>query len=566
MELFLLTTPRRFLAALCGMLALIVTPAAAISFTDRGDAALLAGQIAGAMTDGELLGQVLFLGWQGKSPSAEILRWVGTRAIGGIKIFPRNVTDLTSLVRDVSVMQKLAAKNRFAIPLFVATDQEGGWVRHIRGETSVSPGNLALGAAGAPGDAYKTGYYLGLELAALGINMDFAPDADVYANPKAAVIGPRSFGSDPSAAGLLSAAYARGMKDAGVLCAAKHFPGHGSADQDSHGHLPQIDVSFDQLLDRDLIPYRILIREGIPAVMSGHLAFPRILDKETPASLSSFFLRTVLRDRLGFKGLVITDDMEMEGVLVNGLDTPAACRQALQAGNDMVLVSHTPAVQEKTWNALIAVMKSDNAFRVEVRESVTRILETKLRYFRSAHVAVSPDSSALLQKVPAPGASNFFAQLSARAVTLIAGRRIPYRPAARERILLCSQYAEFLAEGKRRYPNADTLLFNWDPFYHARPEDRADVRSRAAAYDTVIFCIANYNSLEVLSDLKGMARKLIVISCMSPVYLTDVPWVETAVAVYGGSHDSFRAGFGVIAGDYMATGVLPIRFTLQGRP
>jgi beta-N-acetylhexosaminidase len=557
---------RRVLAALCGLSMAAAIPGAALSFTDPGDPAVLAARIAGAMTREELLGQILFLGWQGKGPSADILRWIGARGIGGIKIFPRNVSDLTSLARDVSVMQKLAANNGFSIPLFVATDQEGGWVRQIRGETSVSPGNLAVGAAGAPGDAYRTGWYLGNELAALGINMDFAPTADVYANPEATVIGPRSFGSDPAQAGLLSAAYARGMKDAGVLCAAKHFPGHGSADQDSHGHLPKIDVSLEQLLDRDLIPYRILIREGIPAVMSGHLAFPRILGDTTPSSLSSFFLRTVLRDRLGFKGLVITDDMEMEGVLANGLDTAEACKEALLAGNDMVLVSHTPAVQEKAWKTLIAAMKADAVLLATVKESVARILEAKLRYFRAGHVSVSPDAAAVLRKVPAPGASDFFAQLSARAVTLIAGKAIPYRPAARERILLCGQYDEFLAEGKRRYPNADTLLFSYDPFYKARPEDVAGVRARAARYDTIIFCVANYNSLDILKDLKGMARKVIVISTLSPVYLTDTPWVETAVAVYGTGHDSFRAGYGVLAGDYVATGVLPLRFEPGGQP
>ncbi len=544
------------------MLIASALPLAALSFTDPADAAELAGRITAAMTTEELLGQVLFFGWQGKGTPPDILHWVGAGAIGGIKIFPRNVSDLSSLARDVASMQKLAAKNRFAIPLFVATDQEGGWVRQIRGETSVSPGNLAVGAAGAPGDAYRTGYYLGGELAALGINMDFAPTADVYSNPEATVIGPRSFGSDPSETGLLSAAYARGMKDAGVLCVAKHFPGHGSADQDSHGHLPKIDVSLDQLLDRDLIPYRMLIREGIPAVMTGHLAFPRILGDDTPASLSSFFLRTVLRDRLGFKGLIITDDMEMQGVLANGLDTAQACKQALEAGNDMVLVSHTLTVQEETWKSLDAAVKNDAAFRKDVTESAARILEAKLRYFRAPHVPVSPDPAVVLQKVPAPGASDFFAQLSARAVTLISGTAIPFRPAARARILLVGQYNEFLAEGKRRYPSADTLLFNYDPFYHARPEDRAEVRARAAGYDTVIFCIANYNSLDVLKDLSGIARKVIVISTLSPVYLTDVPWVETAVAVYGTGHDSFRAGFGVIAGDYVATGVLPIHFTL----
>ncbi|MGA2974786.1 MAG: glycoside hydrolase family 3 protein [Spirochaetia bacterium] len=547
-------------AALCLILALaspIIAPA--LSFKDPGDPVTLAGRLADSMTDEELLGQVFFLGWQGVGPSQDILRWIGARGIGGVKIFPRNVSDLPSLARDIASMQKLASRNRLAIPLFVATDQEGGWVRQIKDETSVSPGNLALGASGDPGDSYLTGYYLGEELSALGINMDFAPTADVYSNPEASVIGPRSFGSDPSSAGLLSAAYARGMRNAGVLCTAKHFPGHGSADQDSHGHLPKIDVSLDQLINRDLIPYRILIREGIPAVMSGHLAFPRILGSLTPASLSPFFLHSVLRDKLGFKGLVITDDMEMEGVLDDGLGTPSACRRALEAGNDMVLISHTPATQEKTWKLLITVVRSNKAFKAALRESVERILECKLRYFRSG-AAGSVAAAAVRAQIPAPGAKDFFSQVSARAVTLVAGKKVPYRPGAREKVLLCGQYPEFLAEGRRRYPAADTYLFPFDPFYSARPQDKAAARARAGLYDTIIFCLANYNSLDVLQQLENASAKVIVISALSPVYLAEAPWLQTAIAVYGDGRDSFRAGFSVLAGDYVATGVLPVKF------
>jgi beta-N-acetylhexosaminidase len=532
----------------------------ALSFRDPGAPAVLAARITRAMSDEELLGQVFFLGWQGVGPSPDILRWISTRQIGGVKIFPRNVSDLPSLARDVGEMQRLAGRGRFAIPLFVATDQEGGWVRQIKDETSVSPGNLALGASGVPADAYQTGFYLGSELAALGINMDFAPTADVYSNPEASVIGPRSFGSDPSSTGLLSAAYARGMRTSGILCVAKHFPGHGSADQDSHGHLPKIDVTLDQLLDRDLIPYRILIREGIPAVMTGHLAFPRILGNLTPASLSPFFLQSVLRDKLGFKGLVITDDMEMEGVLADGEDTPHACRRALEAGNDMVLVSHTPATQERTWKALIAVMRADAAFRAIVAASAQRVIQEKIRYFRGRHAPLTPDPKAVRALVPAPGARDFFLQVSARAVTLVRGKEIPYRPGPHEKILLCAQYSEFLAEGRRRFPRADTFLFPFAPFYSARAEDKAEIRARAARADTVIFCLANYNSLDVLKQLKDMSKRVLVVSALSPVYLSEVPWVDSALAVYGDSRECFRAGLGALAGDFVPTGTLPVSF------
>ncbi|HTP57819.1 MAG TPA: glycoside hydrolase family 3 N-terminal domain-containing protein, partial [Spirochaetia bacterium] len=312
-----------------------------------------------------------------------------------------------------------------------------------------------------------------------------------------------------------------------------------------------------------LIPYRILIREGIPAVMTGHLAFPRILGSLTPASLSPYFLQSLLRDKLGFRGIVITDDKEMEGVLADGLDTPTACLRALEAGNDMVLVSHTPATQELTWKALAAAARSRKAFRSSLKESVTRILATKLRFARSRNAPADPDPSAVRMRVPAPGARDFFVQVSARAVTLIKGKRIPYRPARGERILLCGQFNEFIEEGLRRFPGADTLLFPFNPFYGARAQDKAAARSRAAGYDTVIFCLANFNSLDVLQELKGLGEKVIVISALSPVYLTDASWVQTAVAVYGDGRDSFRAGFGVLAGDFAATGLLPVSFAAQ---
>jgi beta-N-acetylhexosaminidase len=532
----------------------------ALGFFDPGPPAEIASRIVEAMTDDELLGQVFFLGYQGIGPSRDIQRWITDHAIGGVKLFPRNVSDLPSLARDVASMQRLAALGRFHIPLFMATDQEGGWVRQIKDETSISPGNLALGAIGAPHDSYLSGYYLGRELAVLGINMDFAPTADVYANPDASVIGPRSFGSDPSETGLLSAAFARGMQKAGVITTAKHFPGHGSADQDSHGRLPRIDVSLSQLLDRDLVPYRILISEGIPAIMTGHLAFPQILGNLTPSSLSPFFLQSVLRDRLGFKGIVITDDMEMDGVLAGGLNTPMACRRALEAGNDMVLISHTPATQVRTWHELIRVMHQDPAFKSAIQGSVRRILETKLRFFRDGNAPIFPNPDLVKSRIPAAGAKDFFMQTAARAVTVLAPGRVPFHPAEGGRILLAGQFPEFLSEGLRRFPRAETFLFPFMPFYKARAEDRAAMRARAEKYDTIVFCLANFNSLDVLKELSGVARKVIVISALSPVYLADLPWVTTSIAVYGDGRDSFRAGFAALCGDYKPTGTLPVRF------
>jgi beta-N-acetylhexosaminidase len=262
---------------------------------------------------------------------------------------------------------------------------------------------------------------------------------------------------------------------------------------------------------------------------------------------------------------VITDDMEMEGVLDDGKGTPSACRRALEAGNDMVLISHTPATQEQTWQYLMGALHSVPGFRAILRGDARRIVETKLRFFRAGAArppgqAAAPSPAAVKAAVPAPGARDFFAQVSARAVTLVAGDAIPYRPGPHERILLCGQYPEFLSEGLKRFPGADTWLFPFEPFYNARPADKAAARARAASYDTVVFCLANYNSLGVLQEMKGGRARVLCLSALSPVYLSEARWLSAAVAVYGDTRDSFRAGLAVLAGDYPATGTLPVRF------
>ena len=189
-----------------------------------------------------------------------------------------------------------------------------------------------------------------------------------------------------------------------------------------------------------------------------------------------------------------------------------------------------------------------------------RIFETKLRFFRDGDAPRAVDPSLVKSLVPAPGAKSFFMQSAARAVTVLSSAQIPFRPARDRRILLAGQFPDFLTEGLRRFPHAQTFLFPFMPFYVARPEDRAAMRARAREFDTVVFCLANFNSLDVLKELKGMAKSVIVISALSPVYLDELPWVETAVAVFGDGKDSFRAGFAALAGDYVPTGTLPVRF------
>jgi beta-N-acetylhexosaminidase len=522
------------------------------------------------MSDEEILGQVFLVGYQTDRPTPEIMAWLRQRNIGGIKIFGWNAENLYTLADSIASMQKAAYATPHGIPLFVATDQEGGWVRHIRGETSVTPGNLAIGASGRPYDAYMSGYYIGQEIRALGVNMNFAPAVDVYTNPLAHVIGPRSFSSDPALTGSLAVAFYKGLARAGIISTAKHYPGHGNAEGDSHGRLPEITDSFEVLWNRDLLPYRLLISEGIPAILSGHLSFPAVTGDNRPASLSPFFAKELLRGKLGFQGLLITDDLYMTGAHWGGLSFSEICVEALAAGSDMIMLSQTPGLNESIWRAVEKRYQSDAAFRAHIREAAVRILRIKLKYLKGGggipEELFTPNRGGIA-RIPSPESQNFFFEQAARSITVIKNdsRVLPYAPAPGEKLLLAGQHRAFLSYGRQRYPGAAEFFFPYEPFYFSTAEDRTAFKRAAQNYDTIIFCLSNPNSLEVLQTIEGFKGKVIVFSILTPVYLADLSWISASIAAYSWSADSFKAGFAVLRGDYSAEGVLPIELAPAGQ-
>ncbi len=511
------------------------------------------------MTPEEKLGQCFLLGYATEGMNPDIEDWIRNRNLGGVKVFGWNAQDLTVLQETLTEMQEAAGVNRFRIPLFTATDQEGGWVRHVRGDTSMTPGNMAIAATGMPRDAWKSGYYLGQELRALGINMNFAPTIDVYVNPKAVVIGSRAFSDNALQTGLLAAAYYRGMAQSRVICTAKHFPGHGNADRDSHGSLPEIPSTMKELWRRDLLPYRMLFREGIPAVLSGHLAFPRITDEPEPASLSSFFCQDLLRGRLGFDGLLITDDLTMWGARIPGLNISQTILRALKAGNDLVMISGDIQIQNQAWNYLLRIIREDTEFRSRIDQAARRVLQTKLDYLKpDSRVPLRPASGQNDGDISTPGGKEFFYQHAYRSVTVLRGGKIPVSEG--DSVLLAGTFPYFFREGRKIFPESGRFFFDYEPFHLDRPEDRKRLLRAADDYDHIIFNLYSPASMDLLQELKPLAEKVTVLSVLSPVYLEETPWVERAVAAWGLGPASFEAGFAVLRGEYTPPGKNPLSF------
>jgi len=508
----------------------------------------LARNILSRMTDEEKLAQILMFGWAGLDPSPLVLDWVEERSLGNIKIFGWNTDDTFKVAKAITLLQGKAAKNRFGIPLFVATDQEGGWIRHVKGRTSQTPGNLAIGASGLPSDAWYSGYYISRELAALGINLNFAPTVDLYTDHASTVIGTRSFGEDPEGAGILGASFVAGSTAAGVLTTAKHYPGHGDTGMDSHGNMPVIRIDEKTLFERELVPFRRLVEAGVPAIMSGHLSFPEITGNRIPATFCPYFLDDLLRKQLGFDGLIITDDIMMNGATDYAGSVSRVVELAIEAGNNIVESSTTPSFSDPLWRNTLNRMKRDEQFRARVEDSVLRVLVTKLGYFKGTNpVGIYPEIADIAARVPDPDGASFFQSQAVRSVTVLRNGKEPRVDADSGSVLIASQFASFLDIGRQRFPDASIFGVN----------DR--LGSIAGNYDTIIFCLSSDYSRSVLKKLHHLRDRLIVVSAMSPVLLGDVPWVESAIAVYSYSPWSFTAAFGAIAGDFVPTGTLPLK-------
>ncbi|MDR2535374.1 MAG: glycoside hydrolase family 3 protein [Treponema sp.] len=522
-----------------------------LDFNDPGDPEVLAAALVEAMTDEQALAQTFMLGWLGTTPEPLILDWIRTRHIGGVKVFGWNTGNTLQLAETVGVFQTEALKGPFHIPLLVATDQEGGWIRHVKGSTSQTPGNMALGASGYTMDAYRSGYYIGRELALLGINMNFAPVVDLYTNRDSILIGSRSFGVDPVQAGLLGAAFMKGHHETGVIATAKHYPGHGDTALDSHGILPQMRSSFEMLWERELIPYRLMIREGVVAVMTGHLAFPNTPAGKTPASLSSWFLVDMLRGKMGFQGVIITDDLNMNSATLSVGSLSQAAKLALAAGNDIIMFSSTPYLYAPVWTLLLTSMKQEPVFQERVRNAARRVVLIKLNHLRGEKaVPFIPDLKKVETNLPDPEGTAFFLDMAARSVTIVKGiEQFPLSPEKAGKVLLAGQYEDFFKIGKAAYPEALT--------YRYAAARGADLAWQAQKADTIIFCLSKAEDVKALKALQGLQKRIIVFSILSPVYLDEAPWVDGAIAVYSYASPSFIAGFSALLGRIPAEGTLP---------
>ncbi len=324
------------------------------------------------------VGQRFMVGFEGWAPSADVKHLIRDFGVGHVILFARNVDrpeQVAELVRELQEIARDAGHDR---PLLVAVDQEGGRVARLREPWTVWPPLRALGRFGSEETARRMGRALAHELSTCGIRCDFAPVMDVDTNPQNPVIGDRSFGDDPDLVGRLGAAMIDGLQKGRVAACAKHFPGHGDTNVDSHLDLPAVDHSRARLEDVELRPFRKAIEAGVATIMTAHVLV-RELDDRLPTTISPRLIDGLLRGEMKYQGVVVSDDLEM-GALAKHWSPGRAAVLAAQAGCDILPVCKSPDAQVEALEGMVRAVESGEIPTRALDDADDRIRVLKERF------------------------------------------------------------------------------------------------------------------------------------------------------------------------------------------
>jgi beta-N-acetylhexosaminidase len=344
-----------------------------------------------SMSLAQKVGQMLLAGVEGTTVDKSAKRMISEDHVGGLILFKNNLGGIAGSVGLINGLKKANAGN--PAPLFMSVDQEGGRVSRLPAAFLSMPANAVVGKTKDAGLAGQMGGLIAQQLKLLGFNVDFAPVLDVNSNPKNPVIGDRSFGSTAELVTNMGLAEMKGIRGGGIIPVVKHFPGHGDTAVDSHLDLPVVQKTAAQLERMEWVPFKAAIESDAEAVMVAHILFPRI-DPDAPASFSKVIIGDHLRGRLGYNGVVITDDLTM-GAIVKNYGIAEAAVRSVEAGSDILLVAHGYDTAHQVFMALMNSVASGRVPESRIDQSVARILKLKQKYHLTDHAVPVPKSADL---------------------------------------------------------------------------------------------------------------------------------------------------------------------------
>ena len=522
------------------------------------------------MTLEEQIGQLMMVGFPGTTPTPEVIELIEKHHVGGIILFSRNISDGQQVLELTRNLQDIAKAAGHRYPLFIATDQENGMVQRLGESATQFPGNMALGAIGSEEITSKVAEAAGREMLALGINYNLAPVVDVNNNAANPVIGVRSFGEDCREVARLGAAAVRGYRRSGVISCLKHFPGHGDTAVDSHLSLPTLPYTLERLESLELVPFMDGIAAGADSVMIAHIAFPALTgDDALPATLSPAIVRGLLREKLGFRGVIISDCLEMKAISETVGVGPGAVL-ALRGGIDLVLISHLYERQREGIAAIVQAVDEGWLSRDVIQQAVERVLGLKEQRLSW--------ENALDVRGPVEIESEANGQLSKRAYALSTtlvrdeARLLPLRVEADGQILVVYPERERWTEVEdRRYPHQ--FFVERVRQRHARTVAKTITPAMTDADYEELYGVARASSVVIVVTVNAylddqqttMMRQLVQlrgpvmgVAVYNPYDLLAFPELATYLVTYECTEPALEAAVQVLFGEAVAEGRLPV--------
>lgn len=494
--------------------------------------------------------------------SAELVRpAIEQGKIGGVLIQWGNYS-LAETKKLVDKLQTWAANSPHKIPLFISIDYEGGTVyTPITLGFDYLPTNMMLSAARDEEGAATIAYLAGLELRRAGVHINFSPVLDVNSNPHNPIIGVRSFGSDPASVTRMGGALINGFKAADIVSVVKHFPGHGDTSADSHYDVPVVRASYSQLQKIHLAPFEAAVKQGVPGVMTGHILYPALDDKNV-ATFSRPILQDLLRGTMGFKGLIVTDSLDMKSA-TSYCTIPGCAVRALESGADMILLGR----YVKPVSVFSQVWREVQAKHLEpaVEEAARKVFDLKKQ------MGLLDNSRA----VPAPIEEAYhmaLAKISAESVTLVRDRKklLPFKPAANKKPTVCAvffapaRFADQLMSFSKPFLQKGWTIRSYNAALTPRKKDSQRAAACAKGADLLIVTSlqwadkTNINQKNAINGLIEENPNTVFISTMSPYDIKNYPEADVVLATYGLNKYVLQTAADIILGNQSAHGVLPV--------
>ncbi|MBY0219841.1 glycoside hydrolase family 3 N-terminal domain-containing protein [Paenibacillus illinoisensis] len=529
------------------------------------------------MTVSEQVGQMLMPDirqWNGKvttTVNEGLKSSIHNQDLGGLILFDKNIVD----TRQVTTFTHNLQMESGDIPMFLGIDQEGGVIKRIPGGTNL-PGQMALGATGDSALAEAAGLLTGEELKALGLNINFAPVLDINSNPDNPIIGMRSFSSDADLVTRLGLATITGLRQSGVISAVKHFPGHGDTMVDSHLGLPVLTHNRERLDSVELKPFQAAIENGVEMIMTAHIAFPAIDNEQVtslkdgqrvpvPATLSKKVLNGLLREELGYEGIIISDAFTMDGIAEH-FGEDQAVERAVNAGVDIILMPQNSAAAHQT---LVNAVKNGTIPIETIHASVERILELKAKYGLFEHSeSLTFKLAKLNQVIGSQEHREVEREIAERAVTLLASRdgKHPDSLQQGDRVVIVAAEEEQAKQLERQLKQAsNNLSLKTDIALIGQ----AQTKETVAKADYVILASYQFRNVAsqfgwsayqaLINEMNTRNQRYTLLSLGNPYETIYLKNIRSGLAVYGKQVPNTEAGINVLLGHQEATGKLPVK-------